>query len=279
MVGGEAVGQALWTALATAPDTVALNMYGPTECTVDAVFHRLGGAERPLIGRPLPNLRAHVLDAALRPVPAGVPGELYLSGAGLARGYLGRPALTAERFVADPHTPGAGRMYRTGDLVRRRPDGAIEFLGRTDHQVKVRGFRIELGEIEAVLTAHPDVLQAAVLPHEDGTAGTRLVAYAVGTPDLDPAALRAHAGAALPDYMVPSAVVVLAELPLTVNGKLDRAALPAPDFTATAGGRAPARRARRSSAGSSANSSASRASPSTTTSSPSAATRCSPPSC
>ncbi|MFJ3789523.1 amino acid adenylation domain-containing protein [Kitasatospora sp. NPDC090091] len=249
MVGGEAVGQALWTALTAAPDTVALNMYGPTECTVDAVFHRLDGAERPLIGRPLPNLRAHVLDAALRPVPAGVPGELYLSGAGLARGYLGRPGLTAERFVANPHTPGTGpllpgggqggRMYRTGDLVRRRADGEIEFLGRTDHQVKVRGFRIELGEIEAVLTAHPDVLRAAVLPYEDGTAGTRLVAYAVGAPDLDPAALRAHAGAALPDYMVPAAVVTLAELPLTVNGKLDRAALPAPDFTATAGGRAP----------------------------------------
>ncbi|WP_380284002.1 amino acid adenylation domain-containing protein [Kitasatospora purpeofusca] len=237
MVGGEALGQQLWAALDAAPDTVVLNMYGPTECTVDALHHRLDGtAARPLIGRPLPNLRAHLLDARLRPVPVGVPGELYLSGAGLARGYLGRPALTAERFVADP-TAAGGRMYRTGDLARRRPDGSVEFLGRTDHQVKVRGFRIEPGEIEAVLAGHPQVRQAAVLPHRDGTAGTRLVAYLAT--DADPADLRAHAAAALPDHMVPAAFVTLEALPLNVNGKLDRAALPAPDFTATAGGRAP----------------------------------------
>ncbi|WP_327675288.1 non-ribosomal peptide synthetase [Kitasatospora sp. NBC_00458] len=238
MVGGEALGQSLWTALGAAPDTAVLNVYGPTECTVDALFHPVtadGG--RPLIGHPLPNLRAHVLDWQLNPVPPGVPGELYLSGVGLARGYLGRPALTAERFVADPF--GAGeRMYRTGDLARRRPDGAVEYLGRTDHQVKVRGFRIEPGEIEATLTADPDVLQAAVLPHQDGTAGTRLVAYLVGTPRLDPAALRARAAATLPDYMIPAAFVVLDALPLNVNGKLDRAALPAPDFAAATGGRA-----------------------------------------
>ncbi|MEV6974201.1 amino acid adenylation domain-containing protein [Kitasatospora sp. NPDC093806] len=243
MVGGEAIGQTLWAALTTAHDTVVLNMYGPTECTVDALFHRIDGTEtRPLIGRPLPNLRAHLLDARLRPVPVGVPGELYLSGAGLARGYLGRPALTAERFVADPFAAGE-RMYRTGDLARRRADGRIEYLGRTDHQVKVRGFRIELGEIETVLAAHPGVLQAAVLPHQDGTAGTRLVAYLVGAPGgaapaLDLAELRAHAAAALPDYMVPAAFVTLDALPLNVNGKLDRAALPAPDFAATTGGRA-----------------------------------------
>ncbi|MFJ7068029.1 amino acid adenylation domain-containing protein [Streptomyces sp. NPDC101115] len=247
MVGGEAVGQNLWTALTAAPDTVVLNMYGPTECTVDALHHRLSGDPRPLIGRPLPNLRAHVLDAGLRPVPPGVPGELYLSGAGLARGYLGRPALTAERFVADPFAPAGpllpeggqgGRMYRTGDLVRRRPDGRIEYLGRTDHQVKVRGFRIELGEIETVLTAHPDVLQAAVLPYDDNTAGLRLAAYVVARTPLDPAALRAHASAALPDHMVPAAFVTLDALPLTVNGKLDRSALPAPDFAVATGGRA-----------------------------------------
>ncbi|MFJ9766979.1 amino acid adenylation domain-containing protein [Streptomyces erythrochromogenes] len=240
MVGGEALGQSLSTTLTAAADTVVLNMYGPTECTVDALYHRLAGDPRPLIGRPLPGLRAHVLDAGLRPVPPGVPGELYLSGAGLARGYLGRSALTAERFVADPFAAGE-RMYRTGDLARRRPDGRVEYLGRTDHQVKVRGFRIEPGEIETVLAAHPDVLQAAVLPHRDGTdaaAGTRLVAYVVTRTPLDAAALRAHTAAALPDYMVPAAFTALDELPLNVNGKLDRSALPAPDFAAPAGGRA-----------------------------------------
>ncbi|MFJ9545779.1 non-ribosomal peptide synthetase [Streptomyces erythrochromogenes] len=240
MVGGEALGQTLSAALTAASDTVVLNMYGPTECTVDALYHRLAGDPRPLIGRPLPNLRAHLLDAGLRPVPPGVPGELYLSGAGLARGYLGRPALTAERFVADPFAAGE-RMYRTGDLARRRPDGRVEYLGRTDHQVKVRGFRIEPGEIETVLAAHPDVLQAAVLPYQDaadGAAGTRLVAYVVARTPLDAAALRAHAAAALPDYMVPAAFTALDELPLNVNGKFDRSALPAPDFAAAAGGRA-----------------------------------------
>ncbi|MGW7438729.1 amino acid adenylation domain-containing protein, partial [Streptomyces sp. NPDC054849] len=240
MVGGEALGQTLWASLAAAPDTVVLNMYGPTECTVDALHHRLSGDPRPLIGRPLPNVRAHVLDTCLRPVPPGVPGELYLAGAGLARGYLGRPALTAERFVADPFAPGE-RMYRTGDLARRRPDGRVEYLGRTDHQVKVRGFRIEPGEIETVLAAHPDVLQAAVLPHHDaadGAAGTRLAAYVVARTPLDPAELRAHVAATLPDYMVPAAFVTLEALPLSVNGKLDRSALPAPDFAAATGGRA-----------------------------------------
>ncbi|MFJ6777757.1 amino acid adenylation domain-containing protein [Streptomyces yangpuensis] len=240
MVGGEALGRTLSATLTAAADTVVLNMYGPTECTVDALYHRLSGDPRPLIGRPLPGLRAHVLDAGLRPVPPGVPGELYLSGAGLARGYLGQSALTAQRFVADPFAAGE-RMYRTGDLARRRPDGRVEYLGRTDHQVKIRGFRIEPGEIETVLASHPDVLRAAVLPYEDGTdgtAGTRLVAYVVARGPLDPAVLRAHAAAALPDHMVPAAFTTLDALPLNVNGKLDRSALPAPDFAAATGGRA-----------------------------------------
>ncbi|WP_166802879.1 non-ribosomal peptide synthetase [Streptomyces sp. ICN441] len=250
MLGGEAVGQSLWATLTAAPDTAAFNIYGPTECTVDALYQPLSGDPRPLVGRPLHNLRAHVLDAGLRPVPPGVPGELYLAGAGLARGYLGRSALTAERFVADPFAaagsplPGGGpggRMYRTGDLVRRRPDGRIEYLGRTDDQVKIRGFRIEPGEIEAALTAHPEVLQAAVLPFRhgtDGAAATRLAAYVVTRTALDPAALRAHAATVLPDHMVPSAVVTLDALPLNVNGKLDKSALPEPDFRVFAGGRA-----------------------------------------
>ncbi|WP_344571013.1 amino acid adenylation domain-containing protein, partial [Kitasatospora viridis] len=233
-LGGEATGQALWTTLRQVPGLVAYNVYGPTECTVDALLHPFAATERPLIGHPLGNTRGHVLDEQLRPVPAGVPGELYLAGAGLARGYLNRPDLTAERFVACPFEPGA-RMYRTGDLVRRRPDGDLEYLGRTDHQVKIRGFRIELGEIETALTAQPGVLQAAVLPHEQGTGGARLVAYLAGPPELDTAELRARLAAELPAHMVPAAFVRLDALPLNANGKLDRTALPAPDFAAFAG--------------------------------------------
>ncbi|MFJ2867752.1 amino acid adenylation domain-containing protein [Kitasatospora sp. NPDC087314] len=248
MLGGEATGQALWTTLRDAPDLIAYNIYGPTECTVDALYHRLADSERPLIGHPLGNHRAYVLDGQLNPVPVGVPGELYLAGAGLARGYLNRPGLTAERFVACPFEPvgpllpgggQGGRMYRTGDLVRRRPDGDLEYLGRTDQQVKVRGFRIELGEIETALTSQPGVLQAAVLPYEQGPGGARLVAYLVGPAASDPAGLRAALAAELPAHMVPAAFVGLAALPLNANGKLDRSALPAPDFAEFAvGGRA-----------------------------------------
>ncbi|MEV8324225.1 amino acid adenylation domain-containing protein [Kitasatospora sp. NPDC056731] len=237
LLGGEATGQALWTTLRDAPDLIAYNLYGPTECTVDALYHRLADSERPLIGRPLGNLRAYVLDSRLNPVPAGVPGELYLAGAGLARGYLNRPELTAERFVACPFEPGE-RMYRTGDLVRRRPDGDLDYLGRTDQQVKIRGFRIELGEIETALTSQPGVLQAAVLPYEQGPGGARLVAYLVGPAASDPAELRAAVAAELPAHMVPAAFVALEALPLNANGKLDRSALPAPDFAEFAGGRA-----------------------------------------
>ncbi len=208
------------------------NLYGPTEAAVDVTFHEYDGAADTTvpIGRPVWNTGLRVLDSCLRPVPDGVPGELYLTGVQLARGYHRRPALTADRFVADPYAAGA-RMYRTGDLVRRRPDGTIDYLGRTDRQVKLRGNRVELGEIEAALTSHPTVARGAVVVR-----GQRLVAYAVPLSGavVDVADLRAALAQALPASMVPEAYVVLDDLPLSPSGKLDQAALPAPEAERTA---------------------------------------------
>ncbi|MFJ1938893.1 non-ribosomal peptide synthase/polyketide synthase [Kitasatospora sp. NPDC088160] len=240
-MGGEAVPDQLWERLRAVDRVSCLNYYGPSECTVDAVVAPLESSPRPVIGRPLGGIRLYVLDSTLQPVPAGVAGELYLAGAGLARGYLNRPALTAARFVADPFGPRGTQMYRTGDLVRWGADRNLEFLGRTDDQVKVRGFRIELGEIEAALAEHPQVAQVAVTVREDRAGDVRLVAYpvAVAGAELRPDELRAHLRERLPDYMVPAAFVPLGSLPLTATGKLDRRALPAPVRTAPRTGRAP----------------------------------------
>ncbi|MFG2572652.1 non-ribosomal peptide synthase/polyketide synthase [Streptomyces sp. NPDC048481] len=233
LVGGEALPSDLAVTLARSARSVT-NLYGPTETTIWSTTADVTASDRVTIGRPIANTRVYVLDAALRPVAPGVPGELYIAGEGLARGYLGRPSLSAERFVADPFGPAGGRMYRTGDLVRWTADGAVEYIGRTDFQVKLRGFRIEPGEVESALNAVSGVAGATAVVREDRPGDRRLVAYYVG--DADPAAVRAQVATALPDYMVPAALVVLDEIPLTPNGKVDRAALPAPQWSTTGGG-------------------------------------------
>ncbi|MEU3838524.1 amino acid adenylation domain-containing protein [Streptomyces sp. NPDC028635] len=250
--GGDVVSPtAVRRVLDACPGTVVKVLYGPTEITLGCTWHRFTAAEQvPAsvpIGRPLDNTRAYVLDERLRPVPPGVPGELYIAGAGLARGYVAQQARTAERFTADPFGAlfgdAGGRMYRTGDIARHGTDGVLQFLGRADEQVKIRGFRVEPGEIETALAAHPDVTRAVVVARP-GRAGDKvLVAYVVAAPDAapgaaGPAALRAELERSLPDYMIPAAFVTLDALPVTPNGKLDRDALPEPDWGG-GGGRLP----------------------------------------
>jgi acyl-coenzyme A synthetase/AMP-(fatty) acid ligase/acyl carrier protein len=223
--------------LRAAPEGCRLiNGYGPTESTTFTccyVMTREMRVEHTVpIGQPIANTQVYVLDKYLQPVPVGVAGELYIGGAGLGRGYHNRAELTAERFVPNPFVSG-GRLYRTGDITRYRADGTIEFLGRRDHQVKIRGFRIELGEIEALLSQAPRVREVVVIVREDVAGDKRIVAYMVceGDAATAPSAgeWRDYVGAKLPDYMIPSAFVVLDEMPLTLNGKVDRAALPAPE--------------------------------------------------
>ncbi|MER5506838.1 amino acid adenylation domain-containing protein [Streptomyces sp. NPDC002766] len=246
----EVAGEAFPAALANKmtellPECGVFNLYGPTEASVEVTgWQHVPGADRVPIGTPIWNTQVYVLDAALRPVAPGVTGELYLAGAGLARGYLGRTALTAHRFVACPYGAPGTRMYRTGDAVRWNHDGQLEYIGRTDFQVKLRGFRIELAEVEAALTAHPDVDSAVAVVREDRPGDQRLVAYVVPGAGTDPAgpdaaALTELLRSRLPEYMVPSMIVPIAELPATPSGKLDRAALPMPGDIEDAIGRGP----------------------------------------
>jgi amino acid adenylation domain-containing protein len=231
LCGGETLGSELAARIKKCAGSV-WNLYGPTETTIWSASCELGNETTVPIGRPLANTRFYVLEESLDPVPVGVGGELYIGGAGLARGYLQRPGLTAERFVADPYGAPGERLYRTGDQARWRADGQLELLGRLDGQVKLRGHRIELGEIEAALLTHPGVSQAAVLVRDAVAGDERLVAYVTGASGTgvrpEASELRAHLQRSLPDYMIPQVFLVLESLPLTANGKLDRKALPSP---------------------------------------------------
>ncbi|MFC9896297.1 amino acid adenylation domain-containing protein [Nocardia sp. NPDC127579] len=228
ILGGEAVPADLWTRLREQPGVDGYDLYGPTEFTINAMGSPVGGSRTPCLGRPVRNAHARVLDSGLREVPLGAVGELYMSGDGVAQGYLDRPGLTATAFVPDPFAADGARMYRTGDLVWRRRDGQLQYLGRGDHQVKIRGVRIELGEIEAALTACEGVRRAAATVRRDQAGAARLVGYVVPEPGAALPDLRPELRKRLPAQLVPSDIVVIASIPLTPNGKLDRAALPAP---------------------------------------------------
>ncbi|MGW1773280.1 amino acid adenylation domain-containing protein [Streptomyces sp. NPDC002104] len=230
LLGGEAVTPTLWQRLAETEGTVGYNLYGPTEYTINTLGVGTFECQDPVVGVAIDNTEVFVLDPWLRPLPDGVPGELYVSGIGIARGYLGRPGQTADRFVASPFGAPGERMYRTGDLVVRRPDGNLMYLGRTDQQVKIRGHRVELGEVEAAFAAHPAVRFTAAVaqpdPQVDGA--YRLAAYLVLADGSDLAAVAAEAGTGLPDYMRPTHYAQVGAIPLTVNGKADTKALPEP---------------------------------------------------
>jgi amino acid adenylation domain-containing protein len=246
MTGGEPASIAhVAKALREYPGIRIVNGYSPVENMIFTLCHRIVEADTELaaipVGRPINNKRVYVLDDQLNLVPSGVVGELYMTGVGLANGYVGQSGLTAERFVANPHGAPGERMYRTGDLVRWRADGVLEFLGRADGQIKIRGFRVEPREVETALGRHAAVGKSAVLAREDRPGDKRLVAYVVPRPGTSPTSgdLRDHVSALLPEYLVPAAFVLLDSFPITPNGKLDRAALPAPDYSATATGRKP----------------------------------------
>lgn len=217
------------------PSARLLNLYGASEVSADCAWYDVGESapEDVAIGRPIPNNDIHILDEELKPVPAGVTGELYVAGVSLARGYMGRPDLTADRFLANPFGPPGSRLYRTGDMARWRPDGALSYVGRADQQVKIRGFRVELGEIEAALRSHPALFQSVVIAREDGSSRKQILGYVVPVDgqSVSGSDLRSYLAERLPDYMVPAAILPLSALPLTPTGKLDRNALPAPDFS------------------------------------------------
>ncbi|MDZ7336583.1 MAG: amino acid adenylation domain-containing protein, partial [candidate division KSB1 bacterium] len=230
--GGEAIDPTTWQTLIEADSVQSFNMYGPTECAVDSLICPIRAAiPKPVIGKPIPNVRVYIIDQFLNLVPIGVPGELCIAGLGLARGYLGRPDLTAEKFIPNPFGAGIDeRLYRTGDLARYLPDGTIEFLGRIDHQVKIRGFRIELGEIEAALANHSAIQDAVVMAREDSPGDKRLVAYLIARPEaaVTQRELRSYLMQQLPDYMIPNTYVFLEAFPLNRSGKVDRLSLPIP---------------------------------------------------